>query len=107
MVLFTTTLGVRSIYRLHGGVLWSGEFQGLITHELVPATSDQRPRPHEPRRKIEAQTIFNFGAHIASMLLEEVLPEAAPLDGGWPYQREVFPHTLALTFPSRPASLGA
>jgi hypothetical protein len=62
---------------------------------------------HEPRRKIEAQTIFNFGAHIASMLLEEMLPEAAPLDGGWPYLREVLPHALGLTFPSRPASLGA
>jgi hypothetical protein len=27
--------------------------------------------------------------------------------GGWPYHCEVFPCTLALTFPSRPASLGA
>jgi hypothetical protein len=30
MALFTTTLG------LYGGVLWSGELQGLITHEMMP-----------------------------------------------------------------------
>jgi hypothetical protein len=30
MALFTTALG------LYGGVLWSGEFQGFIIHELVP-----------------------------------------------------------------------
>jgi hypothetical protein len=30
MALFTTALD------LHGGVLWSGEFQGFIIHELVP-----------------------------------------------------------------------
>jgi hypothetical protein len=30
VVLFTTALG------LYGGVLWSGEFQGFIIHELVP-----------------------------------------------------------------------
>jgi hypothetical protein len=30
VVLPTTTLG------LYGGVLWSGEFQGFIIHELVP-----------------------------------------------------------------------
>jgi hypothetical protein len=41
----------------------------------------QKPRPY-----------LLLGAHIASMLLEEMLPEAAPLDGGWPYQREVLPH---------------
>jgi hypothetical protein len=30
MALFTTALG------LYGGVLWSGELQGLIIHEAVP-----------------------------------------------------------------------
>ena len=30
MALFTTALG------LYGGVLWSGELQGFITHEMVP-----------------------------------------------------------------------
>ena len=32
MALFTTALG------LYGGVLWSGEFQGFIIHELVPVS---------------------------------------------------------------------
>jgi hypothetical protein len=31
MALFTTALG------LYGGVLWSGELQGFITHEMVPS----------------------------------------------------------------------
>jgi hypothetical protein len=31
MALFTTALG------LYGGVLWSGELQGLIAHEMMPA----------------------------------------------------------------------
>jgi hypothetical protein len=35
VVLFTTTSG------LYGGVLWSGEFQGFIIHELVPTNSQQ------------------------------------------------------------------
>jgi hypothetical protein len=35
VVLFTTTLG------LYGGVLWSGEFQGFIIHELVPGPANQ------------------------------------------------------------------
>jgi hypothetical protein len=30
VVLFTTALG------LYGGVLWSGEFQGFLIHELAP-----------------------------------------------------------------------
>jgi hypothetical protein len=30
MALFTTALG------LYGGVLWGGEFQGFIIHEIVP-----------------------------------------------------------------------
>jgi hypothetical protein len=30
MALFTTTSG------LYGGVLWSGELQGFIIHEMVP-----------------------------------------------------------------------
>jgi hypothetical protein len=30
MALFTTTLG------LYGGVLWCGELQGFITHEMMP-----------------------------------------------------------------------
>jgi hypothetical protein len=33
VVLFTTALG------LYGSVLWSGKFQGLIIHELVPIHS--------------------------------------------------------------------
>ena len=33
VVLFTTALG------LYDGVLWSGEFQGFIIHELVPSAS--------------------------------------------------------------------
>jgi hypothetical protein len=37
MALFTTALG------LYGGVLWSGELQGFIIHEMVPShTKDQR-----------------------------------------------------------------
>jgi hypothetical protein len=31
MAVFTTALG------LYGGVLWSGELQGFIIHEMVPA----------------------------------------------------------------------
>jgi hypothetical protein len=30
MALFTTTLG------LYGGVLWSGELQGFIVHQMMP-----------------------------------------------------------------------
>jgi hypothetical protein len=33
MALFTTALG------LYGGVLWSGELQGFIIHEMMPAIS--------------------------------------------------------------------
>jgi hypothetical protein len=33
MALFPTALG------LHGGVLWGGELQGFIIHEMMPATS--------------------------------------------------------------------
>jgi hypothetical protein len=33
MALFTTALG------LYGGVLWSGELQGFIIHEMVPTAS--------------------------------------------------------------------
>jgi hypothetical protein len=33
MAFFTTALG------LNGGVLWSGELQGLIVHEMVPVIS--------------------------------------------------------------------
>jgi hypothetical protein len=33
VVLFTTALG------LYGGVLWSGVFQGLIIHELMPTVT--------------------------------------------------------------------
>jgi hypothetical protein len=39
MVLFTTTLG------LYGGVLWSGELQGFIIHEMVPSMGP-RMGPH-------------------------------------------------------------
>jgi hypothetical protein len=34
MALFTTALG------LYGGVLWSGELQGFITHEMMPGVTD-------------------------------------------------------------------
>jgi hypothetical protein len=34
-VIFTTALG------LYGGVLWSGELQGFIVHEMMPSTSQQ------------------------------------------------------------------
>jgi hypothetical protein len=37
MALFTTALG------LYGGVLWSGELQGFILHEMIPAFSFQWP----------------------------------------------------------------
>jgi hypothetical protein len=44
VVLFTTTL------RLYGGVLWSGELQGFIIHEMMPTTttthSSRQPRGH-------------------------------------------------------------
>jgi hypothetical protein len=40
MALFTTALG------LYGGVLWSGELQGFITHETVP-TGARQPHPVE------------------------------------------------------------
>jgi hypothetical protein len=36
MALFTTTLG------LYGGVLWSGELQGFIIHEMMPTASSGR-----------------------------------------------------------------
>jgi hypothetical protein len=42
MVLFTTTLG------LYGGVVWSGEFQGFIVHELVPSTAQSRAAKSPP-----------------------------------------------------------
>jgi hypothetical protein len=35
MALFTTALG------LYGGVLWSGELQGFIIHEMVPTNALQ------------------------------------------------------------------
>jgi hypothetical protein len=35
MALFTTALGH------YGGVLWSGELQGFILHEMVPPTCSQ------------------------------------------------------------------
>jgi hypothetical protein len=34
MALFTTALG------LYGGVLWSGELQGFIIHEMMPSGAD-------------------------------------------------------------------
>jgi hypothetical protein len=34
MALFTTALG------LYGGVLWSGELQGFIVHEMVPSEGE-------------------------------------------------------------------
>jgi hypothetical protein len=36
MALFTTALG------LYGGVLWSGELQGFILHEMMPAVNSAR-----------------------------------------------------------------
>jgi hypothetical protein len=33
MALFTTALG------LYGGVLWSGELQGFIVHEMMPTAA--------------------------------------------------------------------
>jgi hypothetical protein len=38
MALFTTTLG------LYGGVLWSGELQRFITHEMVPSGAERGQR---------------------------------------------------------------
>jgi hypothetical protein len=37
-LLFTTALG-HKLLGLYGGVLWSGELQGFIIHEAVPASS--------------------------------------------------------------------
>jgi hypothetical protein len=47
VVLFTTALD------LHGGVLWSGEFQGLVIHELVPKThrQGQAERDNRPQSR--------------------------------------------------------
>ena len=36
MALFTTALG------LYGGVLWSGELQGFIIHEMMPSFAARR-----------------------------------------------------------------
>ena len=36
MVLFTTALD------LYGGVLWSGELQGFIIHQMMPSGGDER-----------------------------------------------------------------
>jgi hypothetical protein len=37
MALFTTALG------FYGGVLWSGELQGFILHEMMPAVGVSVP----------------------------------------------------------------
>jgi hypothetical protein len=37
MALFTTALG------LYGGVLWSGELQGFILHEMAPSNNPAPP----------------------------------------------------------------
>jgi hypothetical protein len=41
MELFTTTSG------LYGGVLWSGELQGFIIHQMMPTGSAALPRTQE------------------------------------------------------------
>jgi hypothetical protein len=43
MALFTTTLG------LYGGVLWSGELQGFIIHQMMPSATNERVRAVLPR----------------------------------------------------------
>jgi hypothetical protein len=39
MALFTTALG------LYGGVLWSGELQGFIIHEMMPTETGHSHKP--------------------------------------------------------------
>jgi hypothetical protein len=40
MALFTTALG------LYGGVLWCGELQGFIIHEMMPSRGGKPPTVH-------------------------------------------------------------
>jgi hypothetical protein len=53
MALFTTALD------LYGGVLWSGELQGFIIHQMVPTQAQARPTvahgPHSGRGHRQAQ----------------------------------------------------
>jgi hypothetical protein len=42
MALFTTALG------LYGGVLWSGELQGFIIHQMVPTPGNRESRCEVP-----------------------------------------------------------
>jgi hypothetical protein len=66
MALFTTALD------LHGGVLWSGELQGFIAHDMMPSGGRKRSR------RIGAPfTFFNtLQSHPAVVLYVYLLPKS-------------------------------
>ena len=53
MALFTTALG------LYGGVLWSGELQGFIVHEMIPTEAKLLILREARARNAKSQHFFS------------------------------------------------
>jgi hypothetical protein len=69
MALFTTALG------LYGGVLWSGELQGFIPHEMMP-TAYLDPDPGTRRSTCDICDLLRIGFKLRAPRLQAPRPLA-------------------------------